>query len=86
MTHLTLFTVNFVGVFCRSFQQLNVTKYKYKWIPPISYVMQVQLLFNVGYVARYYAGIEEMILFVLVSGTGAWMGSFCGMWLHRRLR
>jgi len=79
MTYLTLFTINLIGVACKSFQQISVVEYKWLLIPPVSYAMQIWLVANVYFVTQ----TESLGLVVLVGGTGAFLGSWLGMYLQQ---
>lgn len=79
MNLIALFLINLVGVWARSLQQLNVAKSRYGAIVPVAYVQQLQTLLNVGFAVGMISSMEEGVLFVLIAGTGSWIGAIAGI-------
>jgi len=83
MTYLVLFAFTFVSVFLRSRQQLNVVHYKWSRIPLTSYGMQLCQVASILLIVELSTPVE-IFGAVLSGGTGACLGCFLGMWLHKR--
>lgn len=83
---VSLFFVNLIRVGLRAFQQLNVGSHRRLPVIPVSYGMTAMDYFNIVGVG--YVGLQSWsfaLLAILVSGTGAWIGSWAAMYLHRRI-
>lgn len=82
-----LFLFNVLSVAARSYQQLNVVHYKWLAIIPTSYGMQAKDFVNIGLAAPWaVSGDWQMVLIAyFVASTGAWLGCWAGMWLHKRI-
>lgn len=76
---MTLALASFLGVFLKSCQQLNVTGYRWRWVPLFSYGMAFCDVYVLGTVLTY--GVD--LYTVMYLGTGGALGCWAGMWLHR---
>lgn len=83
MTLLAAFAAAFVGVSLKAFQQLNVVRGRFWWVPPVSYGLACAEVFIISQVAT--SG-ENMAGLIAAIGTGGWMGCFVSMWIDRRIR
>jgi hypothetical protein len=77
-THLLAFTVSFIAIGMKAFQQKNVTGHHYKLVAITSYVMTLTDITFIGLVAQHGWDL------VLSSGTGAALGMISAMALHKR--
>jgi len=75
------FFANFVFIFLKAFQQLNVMHSKYLWVVPLSLCMATAELFVIVKV------IEVGFGWIVVPvGLGGGLGAMLGMYLHQRIR
>lgn len=86
MNFLLAWAVSLVYVGTKSWQQKNVQYDLYWSIPPGSYIMGYCEVFITGLVVRSLHDIWELNLLAFCIGTGAWMGSMLGMWIHAKRR
>lgn len=79
-----LFVITFLSVAARSYQQLNVVSYRWGPIIPTSYLMQAKeyTVVAFGAVWAVQGDYLSILIGLMVSGTGAWMGCYLGMYLH----
>lgn len=85
---LILFFTQYVYVFAKSSQQLNVVHSKWLRIIPMSYIMSGIYFYElfVGYNDMAEHGVWRIFILLAFHGTGGWLGSWSGMWLHKRLK
>lgn len=83
-----LFVTQYFYVFAKSSQQLNVVFFKWLRIIPNSYLMSGIYFYEmyIGYGDMDEHGAWRIFILLAFHGTGAWMGSWSGMWLHKRLK
>lgn len=83
-----LFATQYVFVFAKSSQQLNVCNFKWLRIPLMSYIMAYLSLFELA-VAGFDMlenGIWRISILGFFYGTGGWLGSWTGMWVYLRMK
>ena len=78
---ITVFAANFGFIFLKAFQQQNVIRGKYLWVPPTSMVMAMGEVYIVAYVAV--TGFSFPA--VVAIGAGGSLGCLASMAVHRRL-
>jgi hypothetical protein len=83
VTFLAAFLVSFVYIFLKATQQRHVQFAQYFRMPIPSYGMAACEVFVIGTVARG-EGLAELAVLAFCIGTGAWMGSVLGTWMHAR--
>jgi hypothetical protein len=81
MMHFTLFITSLGFIALRAFQQLNVQHDRFAWVPVVSYAMAVC---EVTLVTKIMA--SGSIAAAMPIGTGAFLGCWFSMWLHKRMR
>ena len=67
---------------CKSFQQINVTGKKWKFIPPTSYVFACFELLLLSGGVGVVSGEGSILVAAGAMGTGAWIGCFISIWIH----
>lgn len=84
---LIIFCTTYLFVFAKAMQQLNVARDKWALVPVFSYMMAYMEYLGLGIgIADVIANGYSRILFIgFAAGTGGWLGSWTGMWLHKRL-
>ena len=84
---LLVFVSSFVYVAAKAFQQLNVVNDKYLWILPVSMLMAMLEVFNVGVIG--YGAVHqsylELILVGVSMGVGGAAGAILAMRLHKKI-
>ena len=87
MTLLVVFAASYVSVLAKSMQQLNVVNYRWAMVPMFSYLMAFMeysaLGIGIGDIIA--NGYGRIVVLGLSAGTGGWLGSWSGMWAHRRI-
>lgn len=78
--YLLAFLASLSAVFLKTFQQNNVQKKLYYWIPPVSLMMTLLEVYTVAVMAKH--GISWLVLYI---GLGAGIGSCIGIWVHDKL-
>ena len=78
--YLLAFLASLCAVFLKTFQQNNVQKKLYLWIPPISLLMTLLEVYTVAVMAKH--GISWLVLYI---GLGAGIGSCIGIWVHDKI-
>ena len=78
--YLLAFLASLCSVFLKTFQQNNVQKKLYYWIPPVSLMMTLLEVYTVAVMAKH--GISWLVLYI---GLGAGIGSCIGIWVHDKL-
>lgn len=86
MTYLVLFAFNFASVALKSIQQIQVSRFEYLKVIPVSYGQSYTFIFNLALVAPLYAEVDKLLIAGFWWGTGAWMGSWLGMRIKERGR
>ena len=84
MIYLAAFMASLIGVGLKSTQQLQVVHYQYLRVIPVSYGMAAAEVFLISQIAMQGFG-PSLVLMIFAIGTGAWIGAFCGMTIHKRL-
>lgn len=86
--HLIVLVATYLFVLAKSMQQLNVCYDRWRWVPVFSYLMGYLELAGMGVgVADIVAnGYWRIATLGFMAGTGGWLGSWSGMWLHKRLK
>lgn len=72
---------SFVFVATKAFQQLNVQHNKYLWIPPCSLLMATAEVANIIVIVK-----DQNYFLILPMATGAVLGCWLSMYLHKWLR
>ena len=82
-----IFTIGFVKVAARAFQQKNVMLDRWMSIIPTSYIMGALEVAMVGVSALEIMreGWVQAIWISIAYSTGGWIGCWFAMWLHKRL-
>ena len=86
MIPLLVLLTTYLFVLGKSFQQLNVTNYRWLMLPPFSYLMAYMEYagLGVGIADVINNGYGRILVLGFAAGTGGWLGSWSGMWLYRR--
>lgn len=79
-TFVAAFVANFLFIFLKAFQQLNVTKGYYLWVIPTSMMMALCEVYIIALIAvqQFSVGL------VMVIGSGAGLGAVSSMYLHKK--
>lgn len=86
MNFLLAWGVSLVYVFLKSTQQRQVQHEEYAKMPIPSYGMAVCEVFVATMIVRHYEDPSALGILAFAIGTGAWMGSMLGTYLHARGR
>ena len=88
MIYIAVFVSSYVYVLAKSMQQLNVVQYKWMMIPIFSYIMALCEYggFGLGLLDVAQNGLSRILILVPLAGTAGTLGSWSGMYLHRRIR
>lgn len=70
----------FVHIAAKAFQQNSVVYKKWKWVPPMSYIMAAMEMFIVVSIVR-----EPSLWNWAQLGTGGFLGCWFSMWIHPKL-
>lgn len=76
--------VSFGYVFLKSTQQRQVQFAEYRKMPFPSYGMALCEVFVTVNIVRHYDDAASLLILAFAIGTGAWMGSMLGTYLHVR--
>lgn len=86
MIFLAIFFMSLLRVYARAAQQLNVVDYQWFRVPFYSYLMSATDYFQWG-AAGYLIAERNWVgagIAAVIAGTGATIGSYIAMYLHRR--
>jgi O-antigen/teichoic acid export membrane protein len=83
---LLAWAVSFLYIFLKSTQQRQVQFAEYRKMPIPSYGMAFCEVFVTSVVVRHYNDAISLVVLAICIGTGAWMGSMLGTYLHARRR
>jgi len=86
MNFLLAWAVSFIYIYLKATQQRHVQFAEYWRMPPMSYGMAACEVFTFTLVIRHYDDIWSLAILAFCIGTGAWMGSVLGTWLHVQSR
>ena len=86
MNFLIAWAVSFCYIFLKSTQQRQVQFAEYRKMPLPSYGMAFCEVFVTTLIVRHYDDFASLALLAFCIGTGAWMGSMLGTFLHARRR
>ena len=86
MNFLLAWAVSFVYIFLKATQQRQVQHAEYRKMPLPSYGMAFCEVFVITIVSRHYDDAISLGFLAFCIGTGAWMGSMLGTYLHARRR
>jgi hypothetical protein len=78
--------VSLVYVGAKAYQQRVVQHAQYLRMPLMSYVMAFCEVFVITIVSRHYDDAWSLAALAACIGTGAWMGSMLGTYVHERGR
>lgn len=83
-----VFVATYFFVLAKSMQQLNVCYDRWRWVPVLSYAMGYleYLGMGIGVADVVTNGYWRILILGFMAGTGGWLGSWSGMWLHKRLK
>lgn len=89
MTYLLLWLIAWGGVFAKSYQQLNVAGGHKRRVFLTSYIQALSLVYTTSGILEVINNDGLLLLAVLASGTGGWMGCYCAMdfsaYLNKRI-
>lgn len=86
MNFLLAWAVSLVYIGAKAYQQRVVQHAQYSRMPLMSYIMAFCEVFVITIVSRHYESIMALSALAFCIGTGAWMGSMLGTYLHMRRR
>lgn len=86
MNFLLAWAVSLVYIGAKSYQQRVVMRAQYHKMPPMSYLMAFCEVFVTTAIVRSLHSTWELTMLAFAIGTGAWMGSMLGTYLHARGR
>ena len=86
MNFLLAWAVSFCYIFLKATQQRQVQFAEYRKMPLPSYGMAFCEVFVTTAIVRSLHSHWELALLAFCIGTGAWMGSMLGTYLHARKR
>lgn len=86
MSFLLAWAVSFCYIFLKATQQRHVQHEEYWRMPLPSYGMAFCEVFVLTLVVKHYESLWALVALSLCIGTGAWMGSVMGTYLHARRR
>lgn len=78
--------VSLVYIGAKAYQQRVVQHAQYSRMPLMSYVMAFCEVFVITIVSRHYDDAGSLVMLAICIGTGAWMGSMLGTYLHTKGR
>lgn len=87
-TCFLLFTVQFIHVAFKAYQQLNVVHHSTRSVLPLSFAMAAAEICVISQVAVTYMthDWQHAVLLVFPVGLGGGLGCLFSMWLHKRWR
>ena len=86
MNFLLAWAVSLVYIGAKAYQQRVVQHAQYARMPLMSYIMAFCEVFVITIVSRHYENTWALATLAFCIGTGAWMGSMLGTYLHARRR
>ena len=86
MNFLLAWAVSFLYIFLKATQQRQVQFAEYRKMPLPSYGMAVCEVFVTTMIVKHYDAPWQLAALAFSIGTGAWMGSMLGTYLHARRR
>ena len=84
MNFILAWLVSFVYIGAKAYQQRVVMSAQYRLMPPMSYIMAFCETFVTVNIVKHYDNFDSLALLAFCLGTGAWMGSMFGTYMHTR--
>lgn len=84
MNFLLAWAVSLIYIGAKAYQQRVVQHAQYARMPAMSYTMAYCEVFVMSLVVKSLHDAWQLNLLALSIGTGAWMGSMLGTYLHKR--